>query len=97
MSAALALPVAHPRPGNDFADRPRLPAPSGASPRRRADEVHFRVVYWLTFPIFMVASLARRVRPGQRPNPTGPRLSRPSVFREARAAAQTCGSLSLMG
>lgn len=95
MSVALALPHVHHRPADDFRDRPPARTRPGPHPRRRADEVHFRIVYSLTFPVFMLTSLARRLRPGGSPDRAGP--ARPSVFREARAAAQTCGSLSLMG
>ena len=97
MSAAVALPYAPPGPSDDLGGRPPMRTRTRAYPRRGADAVHYRTVYLLTFPIFMLTSLARHIRPGKTPDRTAPRLPRLSVLGEARAAARTCGSLSLMG
>lgn len=97
MSAAVALRFAPPRPGDDLRNRPPMRARTGAHRRRGADEVQFRIVVLLTFPVFMLTALARHIRPGRKPDRTGSPLPRLSVLGEARAAARTCGSLSLMG
>ena len=87
MSAALNLPSA---PPTASASLGRLVG----TRRRRSDELHFRIVYLLVLPVLMLITLVRRVLTG---SASGSQLARPSILREAKAAAQTCGSLSLMG
>ena len=96
MSSVLAIQPAHPRPVNVLRRTP-MPVLTHAPSRRRADEIQFRVVYLLTFPVFLLSSLAGRLVPGRglaRAGRTGESLS---VIQEAKASAQTCGSFSLMG
>ena len=66
---------------------------SPSHPRRRADEVQYRLVYYATFPVFVLTALACRVLPRERRG----RTDRGSVVGEARTAARTCGSFALMG
>ena len=68
-----------------------------ASPRRRADEIHFRIIYLSTLPVFLVANLISRLVPGLRHVRSGDRSMRPSLLGEAKASAQLCGSYALMG
>lgn len=76
-------------------ERSRTAEPPRSPGRRRSDEVHYRLICLATFPFFLLAASAMRLVPARRPAAgAAPRLS---VFREARAAAQTCGSFALMG
>lgn len=65
--------------------------------RRRADEIQFSVVSVLTFPVFLLSALARRLLPGRGPVRSGLAGESLSIVQEAKASAQTCGSFSLMG
>jgi hypothetical protein len=98
MSAALTVPYGP--PGSKRAPNADTAAggPRGLShPGNRADALHFRIVYLLALPVMTVISLVRRVLPGHGPDSAGEHPARLSILGEARAAAQTCGSLSLMG
>lgn len=98
MSAALTVPYG---PSGSKQGPQADPARAGARelrhPGSRADALHFRTVYLLALPVMTLISLVRRALPGHGPDPTGEQPARPSILGEARAAAQTCGSLSLMG
>ena len=87
MSAALNLPSVE-----SGASAPR--GRSVGTRSRRSDQLHFRIVYVLVLPVLMLSTLVRRVLTG---SASGTQFARPSILREAKAAAQTCGSLSLMG
>ena len=93
MSSVLAIQPVLPQPLDDPRRTP-MPVLAFLPSRRRADEVQFRVVYLLTFPVVLVSSLVGRLVSGRRPGHGGESLS---VLREAQASAQTCGSFSLMG
>lgn len=97
MSAALNAPFTGPHPGQDLATPVPAPARTGGALPYRADQMHFRIVFLVTLPIFMLISLARRLLPLRRRSETAIYIARQSILREARAAARTCGSLSLMG
>ena len=96
MSSVFALRPPHPL-APDALRRTEMPVLTQIPSRRRSDEIQFLVVYLLTFPVFLVSSLARRLLSGRRPARSGIAGESLSVIREAKASAQTCGSFSLMG
>lgn len=73
----------------------RARSPQPHTRRRRQDRALFQLIVVATFPAFYVAAFAVRLIPvGRAPESGRPR---PSIFREATAAARTCGSFALMG
>ena len=70
---------------------------------RRADKIQYRLIYMATLPAFLLVVAVSRLI-GLGPVVRGPvvhgtaaRGGAQSILGEAKAAAQTCGSLSLMG
>ncbi|AWB24671.1 hypothetical protein DA075_03975 [Methylobacterium currus] len=60
--------------------------------RSRSEAVQFRAILAATYPVFLVAALLQRLRPG--PAALGPRRS---VFGEARAMALSAIPFAFMG
>lgn len=60
--------------------------------RSRSEAVQFRAILAATYPVFLVAALLQRLRPG--PGALGPRRS---VFGEARAMALSAIPFAFMG
>lgn len=65
--------------------------------RRRTDEIQFRLIYGATLPFFVAAALVQRLVPSRRRRRSDRDAATPSIVREAKSAARTCGSFALMG
>ncbi|MGE7415376.1 hypothetical protein [Methylobacterium tarhaniae] len=61
--------------------------------RSRSEAVQFRAILAATYPVFLVAAVLQRLRPGSTA-PAGPRRS---VFGEARAMALSAIPFAFMG
>ncbi len=61
--------------------------------RSRSEAVQFRAILAATYPVFLVAALLQRLRPG----PATPLWPRRSVFGEARAMALSAIPFAFMG
>ncbi|KMO33772.1 hypothetical protein ACQVP2_01745 [Methylobacterium aquaticum] len=61
--------------------------------RSRSEAVQFRAILAATYPVFVVAALLQRLRPG----PAAPIGPRRSVFGEARAMALSAIPFAFMG
>ncbi|KMO35879.1 hypothetical protein VQ02_16715 [Methylobacterium variabile] len=62
--------------------------------RSRSEQVQFRTILAATYPVFLVAAVLQRLRPGRDAVPPGPRRS---VFGEARAMALSAIPFAFMG
>jgi hypothetical protein len=63
----------------------------GAPRSRRGEAIELRLILALTYPVFLLAACAGRLAPRRGEAP------RPSVFREARLAADRTIHLAFMG
>jgi hypothetical protein len=61
--------------------------------RSRSEAVQFRAILAATYPVFLVAAVLQRLRPG----PAAPFVPRRSVFGEARAMALSAIPFAFMG
>ena len=71
-----------------------------ATSRLHQEETQFRIILAATYPFFLVAALAQRLRPGRSPNPAAPPSglsARRSVFGEAKAMAVSAIPFAFMG
>ena len=71
-----------------------------ATSRLHQEETQFRIILAATYPFFLVAALAQRVRPDRSPRPAAARpgmSTRRSVFGEAKVMAVSAIPFAFMG
>jgi hypothetical protein len=69
----------------------RLPAKS------RTEVWEARLIFAVTFPVFLLLKALGRLLPAARPFASPPVRTRPSIVAEARIAASTCTAFAFMG
>ncbi len=63
---------------------------------KKREAVEFRLLFLLTFPVFLAAAVLSRIIPGQRRSRAGGGHTGRSVIAEAKAAANTCIPFAFM-
>jgi hypothetical protein len=77
-----------------FGGAGRAPQPA----RRRAQEaIEFKIMFWVAFPVFLLAAMVGRLLPRRAGLPVLPGEPRPSLIKEARIAAAAMIPFAFMG